>query len=111
MCLQVLPDQSTLEAVNGDQVANVDAVVFATGFDTKAPLAQFDITASGLNLGQVVASKPEAYLGTAIAGFPNLFTMLGFNTGQCSSQCSNDWTGISFFMPVNPAVWMYACLC
>jgi cation diffusion facilitator CzcD-associated flavoprotein CzcO len=33
-------------------------------------------------LGKAWAGEPEAYRGVAIAGFPNLFLLLGPNTGQ-----------------------------
>lgn len=59
----------------------MDVLVFATGFDIKAPLGQFDITARGADLNATLEATPEAYLGTAVAGFPNLFTLLGLNTG------------------------------
>lgn len=79
--LQVLPDGSTLVAQDGSSVSGVDAIVFATGFDVTAPLSQFDIHARGQDLRQLLSVKPEGYYGLAFAGFPNLFTMIGPNTG------------------------------
>ncbi|MCW3040272.1 MAG: dependent oxidoreductase, partial [Solirubrobacterales bacterium] len=35
----------------------------------------------GRSLRDVWGGAPEAYLGTTVAGFPNLFTLLGPNTG------------------------------
>lgn len=79
--LQVDADSTTLRADNGDVVTDVDVIIWATGFDLRAPLAQFDIRARGLELNKTLEAKPESYYGLAVAGFPNLFTLLGLNTG------------------------------
>ena len=57
----------------------VDAVVFATGFDamTGALLAMDIRGAGGVRLRDAWADGPAAYLGLAVAGFPNLFTVTG----------------------------------
>jgi cation diffusion facilitator CzcD-associated flavoprotein CzcO len=57
------------------------AIVLATGFGAKAPLTQFNITAGGVGLLETLKFKPESLYGTAIAGYPNMFTLLGLNTG------------------------------
>ncbi len=74
-------DGSTLEAANGEIIHNVDVIIFATGFDLTAPMAQFDIRARDTSLEETLQTRPEALYGTAVAGFPNLFTLLGLNTG------------------------------
>lgn len=74
-------DGHTLESVDGEAVPDVDTIVLATGFDVMAPLSQFDIQAKGASLKGVMTARPEAYFGLAVAGFPNLFTLLGLNTG------------------------------
>ena len=57
----------------------VDAIVFATGFDAMTG-ALLNIDIFGRN-GQALKEKwregPRAYLGVALAGFPNLFTITG----------------------------------
>ena len=57
----------------------LDAIVFATGFDALTG-ALLDIDIRG-RAGEVLKDKwtagPRAYLGLAIAGFPNLFTITG----------------------------------
>jgi cation diffusion facilitator CzcD-associated flavoprotein CzcO len=64
-------------------VRDVDAIVVATGFyTTEQPISQH-ITGRG---GQTLAEAwrdtgMTAYKGTTIAGFPNLFQMVGPNTG------------------------------
>lgn len=82
---QVGGDGTSLEADNGEVVTDVDVIIFATGFDITAPLAQFDIRARGTTLEETFEAVPEAYYGTAVAGFPNLFTLLGPNTGTASA--------------------------
>ena len=58
---------------------DLDAIVYATGFDAMTgALLKIDIRGRG---GQALADKwadgPRSYLGLAIAGFPNLFTITG----------------------------------
>jgi len=57
----------------------LDAVVFATGFDAMTgALLRIDLRGrGGLPLSEKWAAGPRTYLGLAIAGFPNLFTVSG----------------------------------
>jgi cyclohexanone monooxygenase len=57
----------------------VDAIVFATGFDAMTgALAAIDIRgAGGVSLKEKWAEGPRTYLGVASAGFPNLFMVTG----------------------------------
>jgi cation diffusion facilitator CzcD-associated flavoprotein CzcO len=57
----------------------LDVIVFATGYDAiTGPLLAMDIHGRG---GQRLADKwkagPRSYLAAAVAGFPNLFTVVG----------------------------------
>ncbi len=56
-----------------------DSLVFATGFDAMTgALLAIDIRGrNGLTLRETWADGPKTYLGIAIAGFPNLFTITG----------------------------------
>jgi cyclohexanone monooxygenase len=56
-----------------------DSIVFATGFDAMTgALLNIDIRGrAGGTLRQKWADGPRTYLGIAIAGFPNLFTITG----------------------------------
>lgn len=58
---------------------DVDAIVFATGFDAMTgALLNIDIRGTGgLALRDKWAAGPRTYLGLAVAGFPNLFTITG----------------------------------
>jgi cation diffusion facilitator CzcD-associated flavoprotein CzcO len=59
-----------------------DALVLATGFEAAEAVAPFEVRGrDGLDLNDAWRSGAEAYLGTTIAGFPNLFLMTGPNTG------------------------------
>ncbi len=56
-----------------------DAIVFATGFDAMTgALLRIDIRGRGERpLKEKWSEGPKSYLGLAIAGFPNLFTVTG----------------------------------
>ncbi|GAA4478429.1 NAD(P)/FAD-dependent oxidoreductase [Rhodococcus olei] len=59
-----------------------DVLIFGTGFDAQNSLTRVPIRGrDGVALGSRWASGPEAYLGTTVAGFPNLFLLCGPNTG------------------------------
>ena len=60
----------------------VDAIVLATGFEAAEQVAPFEVRGrGGRDLDEVWRDGAEAYLGTAVAGFPNLFLLVGPNTG------------------------------
>ncbi|HEY6541671.1 MAG TPA: NAD(P)/FAD-dependent oxidoreductase [Ktedonobacteraceae bacterium] len=60
----------------------IDALICGTGFHvTDAQLPYCVYGHSGQSLAESWQSGPQAYLGTAIAGFPNLFLLIGPNTG------------------------------
>ncbi len=65
--------------VAGGKTYAVDAIVFATGFDAMTgALRKIDIRGrAGTRLEEKWAEGPRTYLGVAIAGFPNLFTITG----------------------------------
>jgi len=60
----------------------VDTIIFSTGFHvTDSPFAKLIRGADGRTLEQTWSGSRAAYLGTAVAGFPNLFMIIGPNTG------------------------------
>ena len=60
----------------------VDTIVFATGFYvTDVRFAKIVRGRDGALMSDVWNGSPQAYLGTAVAGFPNLFIITGPNTG------------------------------
>ena len=68
--------------------AEVDVVVLGTGFHIlDMPLARKVRGRDGRTLDEHWAGSPEAYLGTAVAGFPNAYLVLGpsLGTGHTSA--------------------------
>jgi cation diffusion facilitator CzcD-associated flavoprotein CzcO len=60
----------------------VDAIIFGTGFQvTETPYAYQLRGRDGRLMSDLWQGSPRAYLGTAVPGFPNLFLLLGPNTG------------------------------
>jgi cation diffusion facilitator CzcD-associated flavoprotein CzcO len=60
----------------------IDALVLATGFEAAEQVAPFEVRGrDGRELNDVWRDGAEAYLGTTVAGFPNLFLLIGPNTG------------------------------
>lgn len=64
---------------SGGRDYDLDAIVFATGFDAMTgSVAKINITGvDGLTLNQKWAEGPRTYLGLMSAGFPNLFLITG----------------------------------
>jgi len=72
-------------AVEGDAIVTrhgrhpIDVIVFATGFDAcVGAIRAIEIRGRGnVSLAEEWENGPRAYLGLAVAGFPNLFTITG----------------------------------
>jgi len=65
----------------GEKV-ELDTIVYATGYDATDGATTFSVTGrNGVPIGDLWAEFPRAYLGTTMPGFPNMFLMLGPNTG------------------------------
>jgi hypothetical protein len=59
-----------------------DVIIYGTGFDTRHNLTRLRIVGrDGIELGDAWKDGNEAYLGTTVTGFPNLFVMAGPDTG------------------------------
>ena len=70
-----------------------DVIIWGTGFkplDFVAPMKIFGL--EGRELGETWGDRPEAYLGTTVSGFPNMFIIYGPNTnhGAGSVPYSNE---------------------
>ena len=60
----------------------IDVLVLATGFEAAEMTAPFPIRGrGGRTIDESWTSGPEGYRGTTFAGFPNLFMIIGPNTG------------------------------
>ncbi|MBP2320176.1 cation diffusion facilitator CzcD-associated flavoprotein CzcO [Kibdelosporangium banguiense] len=67
--------------------SEVDAIVFGTGFHIlDMPVASHVRDAQGRTLADIWQGSPQAYLGTSVSGFPNLFLLLGPNLGTGHSS-------------------------
>jgi cyclohexanone monooxygenase len=103
-CKRILPTNSYLPALQRDNVdlvtdgiaeirartivskdgteRDVDAIVLATGFEAAEQVAPFEVHGrGGRELNEVWRDGAEAYLGTTVSGFPNMFLLVGPNTG------------------------------
>jgi cation diffusion facilitator CzcD-associated flavoprotein CzcO len=69
--------------VTGDgRTREVDAIIYGTGFAAMDPLYRVDVRGEGgRRLAEDWAHGAEAYLGLTVAGYPNLFFLMGPNTG------------------------------
>jgi cation diffusion facilitator CzcD-associated flavoprotein CzcO len=64
------------------QEREVDTIIFGTGFRvTDFPIAERVRGRAARRLADVWQGSPRAHRGTAVAGFPNMFFLLGPNTG------------------------------
>ncbi|MFE2409904.1 flavin-containing monooxygenase [Kitasatospora sp. NPDC059408] len=78
---------TAVAAVRGNEVvgadgttARSDVLVTATGFRMgEPPLARSLYGSGGRTLHEAWDGEPQAYLGTTVSGFPNLFLLLGPN--------------------------------
>ncbi|MGW0585918.1 cyclohexanone monooxygenase, partial [Streptomyces sp. NPDC002920] len=78
---------TAVTAVRGNEVVGADGttvptdvLIEATGFRVgELPLATTLYGTDGQTLDEVWGGEPQAYLGTTVSGFPNLFLLLGPN--------------------------------
>jgi cation diffusion facilitator CzcD-associated flavoprotein CzcO len=68
-----------------------DTIILGTGFRPwDSPMAQHLVGSDGTTLAAAWEDGgPQAYLGTVIAGFPNLFFLIGPNTGLGNNSMIN----------------------
>jgi cation diffusion facilitator CzcD-associated flavoprotein CzcO len=60
----------------------VDTIIFGTGFRVGDTVRQMTITGrDGVKLADAWSAGAESFLGTTVAGFPNMFALAGPNTG------------------------------
>ncbi len=78
-----------MASIEDDQILSADGsrtkadiLIWGAGFHVTDVVERLDITGSdGLTLRQAWSDGMKAHLGTAIAGFPNFFILLGPHTG------------------------------
>ena len=83
MFLLQVKDGKTLLARDGTLAEDVDVIIFSTGFDLTGAILGVDVRGlGGQCLAEIWRSQgPKSYYGMATAGFPNLFFLMGPNTG------------------------------
>ena len=80
--------ESAIHTTDGSTY-EIDALVCATGFKAGAP-PPYPVTGTdGLTLAEKWRDRPVNYLSHSIAGFPNLFTMLGPNSAIGSGSLTS----------------------
>jgi cation diffusion facilitator CzcD-associated flavoprotein CzcO len=74
-------EHSIIDAEGVERMA--DAIIFGTGFRLATDMLPRGLFSgrNGRDLADASPAGPEAYKGTTIAGFPNLFMLVGPNTG------------------------------
>ncbi|MFI6044348.1 flavin-containing monooxygenase [Nocardia sp. NPDC051321] len=55
----------------------VDTIIWGTGFGVPPQVFDRVRGRDGRSMGELYRERPQSYLGTAVAGFPNFFTTLG----------------------------------
>jgi len=74
-------DGNTLTAQSG-QTVEADVLIWGTGFHVTDALETLNITGENdRSIAQAWENGLQAHLGTGLAGFPNLFFLLGPHTG------------------------------
>jgi cation diffusion facilitator CzcD-associated flavoprotein CzcO len=70
-----------VQAADGTR-RDADTIIFGTGFHvTDPPMASWIHGRDGRTLAEVWSGGAQAHRGTTVAGFPNLFILVGPNTG------------------------------
>ncbi|WP_306253187.1 NAD(P)/FAD-dependent oxidoreductase [Parvularcula sp. IMCC14364] len=77
---RIVSDGIELEA---GRMLKADVIIMGTGFHATEPMPGINVTGrSGKNLHEEWSGKgAEAFLGSSVSGYPNLFMLLGPNTG------------------------------
>jgi cation diffusion facilitator CzcD-associated flavoprotein CzcO len=63
-----------------------DAIVWGTGFLSHDFVAPMEVQGPRGELNEFWSQRPEAFLGTTVAGFPNMFVLYGPNTNHGSGS-------------------------
>ena len=64
------------------EAIDADVIVYCTGFHIEAPLGRLTVRGTdGRTLQEAWDDRPISYMGVTMPGFPNLFLMVGPNSG------------------------------
>ena len=73
--------------VAGGVERDADVIIWGTGFQSHNFVAPMDVHGlGGRELNEVWGDRAEAYLGTTVSGFPNMFVLYGPNTNHGSGS-------------------------
>lgn len=73
---------SGVRFADGSSIDDLDAIICCTGFTVSSPLANLELTGQGgVSLEDEWAGRPRAWLGVSAPRFPNMYFILGPNTG------------------------------
>ncbi len=74
-------NETKIVCEDGEQF-DADVVIFGTGFNVvEMPVAKYIMGTDGSSLSELWQGSPRALYGTTIQNFPNLFLLMGPNTG------------------------------
>ncbi|WP_085686264.1 MULTISPECIES: NAD(P)/FAD-dependent oxidoreductase [unclassified Pseudomonas] len=74
-------DETGIVTTDGQHI-DVDLIIWSTGYDATDGVISYPVSGkNAVQLRDVWAQYPRAYLGTSLPGFPNLFIVTGPNTG------------------------------
>jgi cation diffusion facilitator CzcD-associated flavoprotein CzcO len=74
-------DESGINTQDGQHL-EVDLIIWSTGYDATDGVISYPVSGkNAVQLRDVWAEHPRAYLGTSLPDFPNLFIVTGPNTG------------------------------
>ncbi|MCU0072546.1 NAD(P)/FAD-dependent oxidoreductase [Pseudomonas koreensis] len=74
-------DETGIVTIDGQHI-DVDLIIWSTGYDATDGVISYPVSGkNGVQLRDVWAQYPRAYLGTSLPDFPNLFIVTGPNTG------------------------------
>lgn len=74
-------DESGINTADGAHI-DVDLIIWSTGYDATDGVISYPVSGkNAVQLRDVWAEYPRAYLGTSLPDFPNLFIVTGPNTG------------------------------
>jgi cation diffusion facilitator CzcD-associated flavoprotein CzcO len=92
-------DATGIRTADGEH-RDYDTIILGTGFRAwDSPMSQHLVGSEGKTLAEAWEDGgPQAYLGTVIAGFPNLFFLIGPNTGLGNNSMINIIEGQLVFL-------------
>jgi len=87
----------------------VDAIIFGTGFKVQDPIPPGTFFGrGGVDIAHAWKQGPEAYMGMAVAGFPNFFMLMGPNTLEVKPEAQHGFVD-QVQQQLRRTVWQSGC--